>query len=103
MQDGIQGPRAQPVSMAGQFLNNSKAEDFFFRSMVQNVQPDQRGVQLRIILRLASLLGHGVVSNSDNEIRKFTSHSYLFGSIEDQRKKSTPQPMNSQACNRSET
>jgi hypothetical protein len=89
--------------VATQLFNDSQAKQFPFRGMVQNVQPDQRGVQLRIILRLASLLGHGVVSESDIGFRKFTSRSHLFGSIEDQQKKSTPQPMNLQGCNRRET
>lgn len=49
MQDRIEGARAHLVAVPSQLLDHRKPVDRLMRRMVQNVQPDQAGVEKSII------------------------------------------------------
>jgi hypothetical protein len=61
VQDRIKGPRTYFVSMPPQFLHDAEAEDRALNRMMEDVHPDQSGVEV--------FRGHGALSCGEGAVR----------------------------------
>jgi len=50
MQHGINGARAELVAVPSQLFDHAQPKDRFFAGMVQNVQPDESGVEVLVTI-----------------------------------------------------
>jgi hypothetical protein len=48
LEERIQAPRTDAVSVAGQFLDDSETEDRTFNGVVKHMEADQAGVQISV-------------------------------------------------------
>ena len=71
------GSWAQPVTVQGEFFNNPKSKNFFFRRMVQNVKTHERRIQLRIFSFTGLRFAHWQ-SNIEIRYRISQIHNYFM-------------------------
>src|SRR5271157_647753 len=55
VQQGIEGPGADPVAVPGQLLDHAQAEDGLMRGVMQHVKPDQSRVEVAVIRKNAMI------------------------------------------------